>query len=249
MTPVDSFKSPEEQLKDAKERIQQLEDTQQHLVYMNQGLESQLQLSGKIITQLQGQLHAKETKKGSSVRARTVGVRVLTSEEGRQEMEELHEEARQKEQRQAEEAARKAADNNAWCKRRADITRVFSGPLNKSKRKDELEDIAIALALPEGGKKDGLFQRISDHFGQHPDLKTSPRFEGLFNSRSSKRARVADFPTAGPSTIHRFIPPNPPPAFPASAFLQAFGPASASMIQPQLQHSTGPIQYPYSHYP
>jgi hypothetical protein len=113
MTPATSFKSPEEQLLDAKRRIQELEDTQRHLIYMNQGLQSQLQLSGKIITQLQGQLHAKETKKGSSVRARTSGARVLTAEEGREEIEQLHQEAHQKEQCQAEEAARKFADDNA----------------------------------------------------------------------------------------------------------------------------------------
>jgi hypothetical protein len=63
-TPVTSFNSPEEQLLDAKRCIQELEDTQHHLIYMNQGLQSQLQLSSKIITQLQGQLHAKETKRG-----------------------------------------------------------------------------------------------------------------------------------------------------------------------------------------
>jgi hypothetical protein len=122
----------------------------------------------------------------------------------------------QKEQRQAEEAAQKSADDDARRKRRADIARVFSRSLNKSKQKEELEDIAIVLALPEGGKKDELFQRISDHFEQHPDVKTNPRFEGLFNSRPSKQACIADYPnsTAGPSTVHRFMPPDPPPCIP-----------------------------------
>ena len=102
MTPVTSLTSHKEQLSDAKRCIQELEDTQQHLVYMNQGLQSQLQLSSKIITQLQGQLHAKETKKGSSVCAKMVGVRILTAGEGRQEIGELCQEAHQKEQCQAE---------------------------------------------------------------------------------------------------------------------------------------------------
>jgi hypothetical protein len=76
-------------------------------------------------------------------------------------------------------AACKAAGDDTRRKRRADHTHLFSGPLNKSRRKEELEDIAIALALPKGGKKDNLFQRISDHFKQHPDLKTSPRLKAF----------------------------------------------------------------------
>jgi uncharacterized coiled-coil protein SlyX len=107
---IDTSKSVEEQLK---RRIQDLEDTQEHQTYVIQGLESQCHLAGKVITQLQGQLHAKEAKKGSSARAKTVGARVLTSEEGRQELEQLRAEARQKEQRQAEVAARKSANDNA----------------------------------------------------------------------------------------------------------------------------------------
>jgi hypothetical protein len=118
--------------------------------------------------------------------------------------------------------------------------------LNKSKRKEELEDLAIALALPEGGKKDDLFQRISDHFEQHPGLKTNPRFEGLFNSRPSKRARGVDFSTAGSSTVHGFTaPPTSPPTHISDLLLNMLAPAntpgsSTSMIHPQylqLQHT------------
>jgi hypothetical protein len=90
--------SPEEQLKAAKRRIQELEDTQEHLIYMNQGLEPQCHLAGKVITQLQRQIHAKEAKTGKSVCAKTVRARVLTSKEGCQEMELIRAEIHQKEQ-------------------------------------------------------------------------------------------------------------------------------------------------------
>ena len=92
---ADSSKSSEEQLK---RRIKDLEDTLEHKNYVIQGLELQCHLSGKVITQLQGQLHVKEAKKGTSACTKPICVRVLTSEEGRQELEQLCMEACQKEQ-------------------------------------------------------------------------------------------------------------------------------------------------------
>ena len=113
-----------------------------------------------------------------------------------------------------EVAAHKAANDNARCKRRVDCAHLFSGPLNKTKQKEELEDLAIALALPEGGKKDDLLKRICDHFEQHLNLKTNLHFEALFNSQPLKQACGADFSTAGSSTVHRFTSPYPmPPTF------------------------------------
>ena len=107
---------------------------------------------------------------------------MLTSEEGHLELVQLHEQVRLKEQQQAKDTARKAAGDQERRKRRADITVVFTGPLNKSRRKNELEDIAAALALLESGKKDKLLQCICNHFDEHLDLKTSPCFKGLFHS-------------------------------------------------------------------
>ena len=123
---ADSSKSSEEQLK---RHIKDLEDTLEHKNYVIQGLESQCHLSGKVITQLQGQLHTKEAKKGTSAHTKPIGARVLTSEEGCQELEQLRMEAHQKEQQQAEVAACKAANDNARRKQRADHTHLFSGPL------------------------------------------------------------------------------------------------------------------------
>jgi hypothetical protein len=176
-------------------------------------------LSGGVITRLQKRVNTKENKKKTAARAKkTTGeARVLTSEEGRQELQQLREESRQKELRQNEELARKAAEDLARRKRRADLTHTFTGGLNKSRRKEELADIAAALSLLDSGKKDDIFERIMKEFDENPGLKTNPRFEGLFQSRPRKRARVDDgAPTAGPSTATNmplsksWLPPDHP---------------------------------------
>ena len=186
-----------------------------------------------IVLQLQSQLQAKEKKRGTHAKRTQVEARVLTSEEGRLELQQLREEARLKEERQAEEAARKATEDDARRKRRADFSRIFTGTLNKSRLKEDLEDLAVALALPVGSKKDELLDKITKHFDEHPELKTSPRFEGLFNPRPRKRARVTDArvidaPTAGPSNFQGPAAPALPlhtfPAPPPSPF--TFGPSS-----------------------
>lgn len=135
----------------------------------------------------------------------------MTSEEGRQELLQLREEAQSKEQRRQQDLAQKAVGDEALRKCRADHTRTFAGSLTKSRRKDDLEDIAVALALPEGGKKDEIFERITAHFERHPELKADPRFKGLFNSRHTKRPRIDNAPIAGPSSLHTIVPSFSPP--------------------------------------
>ncbi|KAH9018843.1 DDE superfamily endonuclease-domain-containing protein [Lactarius pseudohatsudake] len=162
----------------------------------------------EVVSKLQNQLQEKENRKGTHAKKTQAASRVFTSEEGRLQLQELREEAAQKALQQAEEVARKASEDKERRERRADISRIFTGPLNKTRRKEELEDIAVALALPEAGRKDEILERISSHFEEHPDLKTTPRFEGLFNPRPRKRARLADVPVAGPSTVHE---PTLPP--------------------------------------
>jgi hypothetical protein len=162
-------------------------------------LEDPLSNAQKTIQELEAECHKLETMAGawkthhfftrelvSHLRARLQKL----------ELQELREEARQKEQQQAEDEARR--------KRRADTSRVFAGPLNKTRRKEELGDIAAALALPDSGKKDALLERIFAFFEEHPELKKDPRFEGLFSSRQ-KRPRSNDIPEAGPSNT-----PSPP---------------------------------------
>jgi hypothetical protein len=132
--------------------------------------------------------------------------------------------ARLKEERQADEAARKATEDEARHKQRADASRIFTGPLTMARQKGDLEDIAAALALPDEGKKDNILERISKHFEDHPDLKTSQQFEGLFNPHPRKCTRLADAPVAGPSTVGR-----PPPSMPQTDTKpDVFGPGPAT---------------------
>jgi hypothetical protein len=133
------------------------------------------------LTQLQNQLQSKGKKKGTHKKRTQAKARVLTSKEGRLELQQLCKEARLKEEQQAEEAAWKATEDEAQPKRRADASHIFTGPLTMARRKGDFEDIAAALALLDEGKKDDILERISKHFEDHPDLKTSQRFEGLFN--------------------------------------------------------------------
>ena len=193
-------------MQDSQKRIQDLETasaewkTHCHFMY-------------RVVSQLQNQLQAKEKKKVTHAKRIQVEARVLTSEEGRLELQQLREEARLKEQQQLEDATRKATEDEARRKRRADGSRVFTGPLNKTRWKEELEDLALALALPDGGKKEEIFERISNQFEEHPELKTNPRFEGLFNPRPRKRARLADPPQAAPGPSTTRVPHGSPMGF------------------------------------
>jgi len=98
-------------------------------------------------------------------------------------------------------------------------TRTFSGALSMSRRKEELEELAAALALSDSGKKEELLERISNYFEEHPEVKTSPRFEGLFNPRPRKRLRITEGPVPGRSNSHESVAqaPLPPSTFPASS--------------------------------
>ena len=72
-------------------------------------------LSGGVITRLQKRVNRKENKRKSLARAKkTTGeARVLTSEQGRQELQQLCEESQQKEMRQHAELAQKATEDKA----------------------------------------------------------------------------------------------------------------------------------------
>ncbi|KAH9018289.1 hypothetical protein EDB85DRAFT_1873868, partial [Lactarius pseudohatsudake] len=90
-----------------------------------------------------------------------------------------------REQQQKEDTAWKAVMEQEQHQQRADNSCTFAGPLNKLQQKEELKDIAAALALPESGKKDDILEQISSHFEKHPELKSDPHFESLFNSEST----------------------------------------------------------------
>ncbi|KAI9439058.1 hypothetical protein H4582DRAFT_1946385 [Lactarius indigo] len=140
-------------------------------------------------------IHSKETREGTSVHAKDVDTRVL---ERRLEPQQLCEEAGALPQK--EELARKAAWDQAQRKRKADFPCVFTGPLSKRRRMQDLKDIANALSLRERGKKADIVERIKKEFEANPELKSDPRFEGLFNPHHQKQPRIDDVSVAGPST-------------------------------------------------
>ena len=176
-------------------------------------LEAHCILSRSFIADLLKQANRKERKKKkSSVREKkpTGEAMVLTSAEGLQELLQLREESQQKERRQNEELDRKTAEDKARRECEADLTHTtFTGPLNKSRRKEELANIAAALSLSDSGKKDDIYGRIIEEFEANPQLKTNTQFEGLFHSRPRKRARVDG--NTEPS-MHRTSPVHPLPA-------------------------------------
>ena len=150
----------EEELTLTQQDNQELKNKCERLEHWVDSLEVHLSLVWNIIKQLQTQVQGKESQKGNHAKRANIEARVLTSGEGHLELEQLHEQVCLKEQQQAKDTARKAAGDWEWCKWQADITVVFTGPLNKSRWKNELEDIAAALALPESCKKDELLLGI-----------------------------------------------------------------------------------------
>ncbi|KAG2137600.1 uncharacterized protein EDB93DRAFT_1048132, partial [Suillus bovinus] len=100
-------------------------------------------------------------------------------------------EAEQAERERQEEASKqkKAAEEQGKHDRQAEQERsqvAFTGAI-KTKKLDELCDIAAALRLPETGLKAELLQRIVQFFDGQPELKKNQRYEGLFNPSRSRR--------------------------------------------------------------
>jgi hypothetical protein len=203
-----------EKLTESEQRVQELQAQLDAAQAEIDTLRTHCYFSSGVISCQQKQLYSRDAKKRGSGRAKKINVeaRVLTSQEGRQELQQLREDTQSKEQRRQQDLAQKAVGDEAQRKHRADPTRTLVGPLNKSRRKEDLEDIAVALALLESGKKDEIFERITMHFERHLGLKSDPRFEGLFNSRHTKRPRTDNAPVAGPSSLHTIVP-NMVPGF------------------------------------
>jgi hypothetical protein len=78
----------------------------------------------------------------------------------------------------------------------------FVGTLN-SQKKAELQDVAFALGLEMEGKVDDLKSRINAHFNEHEDLRTSPRFVGLFPQLARQARRLPPASLADPALLQR----------------------------------------------
>lgn len=148
---------------------------------------------------LQGRLRSKETRERALVDAKKTNFdpRVL---ERRLELKQQWEGAMLNWLRPNDEPVRKAsADDQERRKRKVDLSYVFTGPLNMTRQKQELEGIAIALSLSRKGRKRDILERIMTEIGANLELKSDPRFQGLFNLRLQKRARISKVLVAGPS--------------------------------------------------
>jgi hypothetical protein len=59
------------------------------------------------------------------------------------------------------------------------------GPVTKSRRKDDLKAIALALGLSDVGIIPELVERINSYLASNPELAADPRFQGLFSYRNA----------------------------------------------------------------
>ena len=124
----------EEQLVDSEMHNQELQTCLNSALAMIGTLDTHCYFARETIARQQKQIYAQDNKKrGSRAKQTNNSARVLTTAEGHQELLQLREEARLKMQRQTEELTRKAAEDDAQCKRRADPLHTFVGPLNKSR--------------------------------------------------------------------------------------------------------------------
>ncbi|KAG6837050.1 hypothetical protein H0H93_015621 [Arthromyces matolae] len=89
---------------------------------------------------------------------------------------------------------------------------VFSGAL-MPKKKQELQEIAVALKIGDGGTKDDLMNRIKRHLESNPDLEEDPSFTGLFGNRRRRSVQpqlpVVQPPAKPSSKGRRVVPLDP----------------------------------------
>lgn len=137
--------------------------------------------------ELREQLELANAKKGRKGRGSKQALGVFLTPPARKEARRLEREKREadaavaaEEQRQKEaavQARRQQRLHNA-------IHQVFDKPLSsyQTVKKDELQDLAAALALDKIGTKAVVFARIEDHVKSHPELQQNDRFKALFGA-------------------------------------------------------------------
>jgi len=156
--------------------------------------------------------------------------RFLSSEEGLAEAKEADRLRAEKEKKKQDAAMKRAAEEVVRLQNRLtlDPDMPFTGALS-SKNKTQLQNVAFTLHLPIGNKltKEQLTSSINEHFDKNPTLKTSPRYEQIFNSR--RRA-------APP-------PPSAPQPLASSSQHNVLQPNSNAVNLPTVSHSGAPSPY------
>lgn len=171
-------------------RIHQLENNNVVLQSRVATLEAHCALARSEIQDLKQRANAKEgrTRKRQKL---NVEARCLTSEEGlrlaREQQALKDAQERKKRETQEQRAAKEAERGRLRLER--DWNEPFTGALT-TKPKPDLQDIAHTLGLlTTGGKKD-LLERITQCFDGNPNLRNTPRYEGLFNRSRGRRLQV-----------------------------------------------------------
>lgn len=191
-------------------RIHQLENDNATLQSRVAILEAHCVMARSEIQDLKQRANAKESRTRKRQKL-NVDARCLTSEEGLRLAREQQavKEAQERKKREAQEqrAAKEAERERLRLER--DQNEPFTGALT-TKPKPDLQDIAQALGLPTTGGKKDLLERITHYFDANPDLRNTPRYEGLFNRSRGRRLQVvrdenapAALPTASASASHR----------------------------------------------
>ncbi|KAG6809833.1 hypothetical protein H0H92_014587 [Tricholoma furcatifolium] len=70
---------------------------------------------------------------------------------------------------------------------------VFTGAL-MPKKKQDLQEIAVALKISDQGTKDDLMNRIKRHLDTNPDLEEDPSFAGLYGTRRKRSLQPQPLP-------------------------------------------------------
>ena len=159
----------------------------------------------------------------------------MTSAEGlaaaeAQEKERKKQEARDKQLEQETERARLRTER--------DPNQPFVGTL-ASKKKDELQDVAWALGLPENGTKAEITDRINRYFNDNQQLKTDCRYEGLFTSgRNRTRSRPTSDKNTGASSMSSH--PTNAPRYPLHPIPPNHDHDAEQSLQPPPSHTPQP---------
>ena len=163
------------------------------------------QLSGRV-KMIEAELHSEKRRsnqrdgRASKRRKLNVEARVLEKETERAAKAQEHKDAEIRRKHQALEREQQRRDCPA--------DQPFTGALS-SKKKPDLQEIAGALDLSEDGTKEVLISRINEFFEQKPDHCNMPRFSGLFNRTSKRRALPAETPIPSTSNLLQHHPHQP----------------------------------------
>lgn len=151
----------------------------------------------------------------------TVDARILTGDEGIALLR-AQRAARTEAQRVNDEraAAKKAAEQRRIQDRQLNAaTRILKGPVTKSRKKDDLIEIAYSLSITECaepseadelrdmGTVAQLIERIQAFLARHPDLKNDDRFVRLFLTERQAAKRPAE-DLADTEDQHRIVRPR-----------------------------------------